>query len=144
MDNSLLKAQTFFKLTGQPCLAEDSGLFIDALNGAPGLYSSRYGTTDQKRIERVLKELGRVKNRKAKFKVVFVYYYAPGKYKVFTGECPGRIGLRPKGKSGFGYDPIFIPEGYKKTFAELGPAIKNRISHRAQALKKFKEFLENL
>ena len=70
-----------------------------------------------------------------------MYYYADGKYEVFKGECEGRIALRRRGSKGFGYDPIFIPRGYKKTFAELGPAVKNRISHRAEALREFRKFL---
>ncbi len=140
-ENSLLKAEFIFKLTGKPSLADDSGLFVDGLNGAPGIYSSRYGRNDKKRIERVLKELKGNKNRKACFKAVFVYYYAPDKYEAFEGECEGMIADKPRGNAGFGYDPIFIPEGYKKTFAELGPEIKNRISHRAKALKKLKRYL---
>lgn len=142
LENSLLKAQFFYKIIKKPCLAEDSGLFIDKLNGAPGIYSSRYGKTDQERIERILNELGNKKNRQARFKVVFVYYYAPGRYEVFTGDCIGRIAYEPKGKDGFGYDPIFIPKGFNKTFAELGFKIKNLISHRAKALRKFKRYIK--
>lgn len=85
--------------------------------------------------------MGAEKKRAAAFKVVFVYYYGPGRYEVFEGECPGRIAWAPKGNHGFGYDPIFIPRGYRKTFAELGPAVKNRVSHRAVALKKVRKYL---
>lgn len=141
LENSLLKAEFIHRITKLPALADDSGLFIDRLNGAPGVLSARYGVNDEKRIERVLREMGNSRNRRAKFCAVFVYYYGPNKYEVFEGEIEGRITNEPKGESGFGYDPIFIPKGYKKTFAELGPEIKNRISHRARALKKFKEFL---
>jgi len=141
LENSLLKAEVIYRFTNKPSLADDSGLFIEKLNGAPGVFSSKYGSNDKKRIERVLTELGNTKNRKAKFCAVFVYYYAPKKYAVFEGKIEGKITDVPRGTSGFGYDPIFIPHGYKKTFAELGPEIKNRISHRAKALKKFKKYL---
>lgn len=140
-ENGLLKAEFTFKITGKPSLADDSGLFIDALQGEPGTYSSRYAKNDKARIIKVLQKLGTLKNRTAKFKAVFVYYYAANEYKIFEGECPGRIAYEPRGTNGFGYDPIFIPKGYKKTFAELGPKIKNRLSHRAKALNKFKKYL---
>lgn len=143
LENSLLKAEFIYRITNKPCLADDSGLFVEKLNGAPGVFSSRYGMNDEKRISRVLKELGYSRNRKAEFRAVFVYYYAPKKYAVFEGKVEGRITYSPRGTNGFGYDPIFIPRGYKKTFAELGPEIKNRISHRAKALKKFKRYLGN-
>jgi len=141
LENSLLKAEFTHRIIRLPSLADDSGLFVEELNGAPGVLSSRYEVNDEKRIERVLKELGKAKNRKAWFRAVFVYYYDIKKYKIFEGEIEGRIACEPRGEWGFGYDPIFIPKGYKKTFAELGPWVKNRISHRAMALKKFKKFL---
>ncbi len=144
LENSLLKAEFVFKTTIKPSLADDSGLFIDALHGAPGVFSSRYGANDKERIQRVLCELGATKNRKAKFCAVFVYFYAPHKYAVFRGEIHGRISFAPRGENGFGYDPIFIPYGYKRTFAELGPELKNRISHRAKALMKFKKYLKTV
>lgn len=143
-ENSLLKAEIIYRFTNKPSLADDSGLFIDKLNGAPGVFSSRYGKNDKERINRVLTELGNTKERRAKFCAVFVYYYGPRNYAVFEGEIKGRITFEPKGENGFGYDPLFIPDGYKKTFAELGPEIKNRISHRAKALKKFKNYLKKL
>lgn len=140
-ENSLIKASFTYKITNQPTLADDSGLFIKALAGRPGIFSSRYGKNNEDRIQRVLDELGAEKKRTAAFKVVFVYYHGPGRYEVFEGECPGRIAWAPKGNHGFGYDPIFIPRGYRKTFAELGPAVKNRVSHRAVALRKFRKYL---
>ncbi|MCX7994495.1 MAG: RdgB/HAM1 family non-canonical purine NTP pyrophosphatase [candidate division WOR-3 bacterium] len=140
LENSLLKAEFVHRITKLPALGEDSGLFVEALNGAPGVLSARYEVNDKKRIERVLRELGNSKNRKAWFRAVIVYYYDIKKYEVFEGEIEGRIAYEPRGESGFGYDPIFIPFGYKETFAELGPVIKNKISHRAKALKKFKKF----
>ncbi len=141
VENSLLKAEFIHRIIRLPALADDSGLFIEELNGAPGVLSSRYEINDAKRIERVLRELGRAKNRRAWFRAVFVYFYDVKKYEIFEGEIEGRITYEPRGELGFGYDPIFVPNGYKKTFAELGPKIKNRISHRAKALKKFKRFL---
>jgi len=141
LQNSVLKAEFAYKLCSIPSLADDSGLFIDALNGEPGVFSSRYARNDNDRIIRVLKNLRNKKVRTATFKAVFVFYYQLNKYEVFEGICPGRIALEPKGKNGFGYDPIFVPKGYNKSFAELGPKVKNRISHRALALKKFKVYL---
>jgi|UniRef100_A0A7C4THN6 XTP/dITP diphosphohydrolase len=141
LENSLLKAEFIYRIVQLPTLAEDSGLFIEKLNGAPGVLSARYEVDDKRKIERVLRELGDSRNRRAWFRSVLVYYYAPKKYAVFEGEIEGRIAYEPRGKYGFGYDPIFIPKGYRKTLAELGPGVKNLISHRAKAVKKFKKFL---
>jgi XTP/dITP diphosphohydrolase len=141
LENSLAKAAFTFKATGQPSLADDSGLFVDALDGEPGVYSSRYGKNDAERINKLLRNLEDEKNRAATFRAVFVYYFAPQKYEVFRGQCSGEIALEPRGAHGFGYDPIFIPQGYTKTFAELGPDVKNKISHRAKALQQFKEYV---
>lgn len=141
LENSFAKAAFAFKLCGKPTLADDSGLFVSSLDGEPGIYSSRYGRNDEERITRLLKNMTGAKNRKAAFRVVFVYYYAPGKYEIFEGECVGRIAGAPRGSEGFGYDPVFIPRGHRTTFAELGPATKNRISHRSNALRKFREYL---
>ncbi len=141
-ENSLAKAAFAYRLSGKPCLADDSGLFIDALHDEPGVRSARYGRTDHARIAKVLRKLESEKNRSAKFKAVFVYYYAPNKYKLFEGECRGSIAHAPRGKSGFGYDPIFIPKGFAKTFAQIGAKTKNRISHRAKALIRFKKFVK--
>jgi XTP/dITP diphosphohydrolase len=140
-ENSLIKASFTYKMTDKPSLADDSGLFVDALDGRPGVKSSRYAPDNDERIEMILSEMTGVRDRTAAFRVVFVYYYAPGRFEVFRGECRGRIALAPKGSHGFGYDPVFIPRGYRKTFAELGPAVKNRISHRAVALRKFKKYI---
>jgi non-canonical purine NTP pyrophosphatase (RdgB/HAM1 family) len=141
LDNSFAKAAFAYRLCGYPSLADDSGLFVDSLSGEPGIYSARYGKTDEERIRRLLANLANEDNRTAAFRVVFVYYFASGKYTIFEGACVGRIARRARGKDGFGYDPVFIPRGYKKTFAELGLSVKNRISHRAEALRKFRKFL---
>jgi len=140
-ENSYAKAIFFYRLYGIPTLADDSGLFVDALDGEPGIYSARYGRTDEERIARLLQNLADKKDRRAAFRVAFVYYYAQGKHEVFEGECVGEIAHEAKGTQGFGYDPIFIPKGCKKTFGELGPATKNRLSHRARALQKFRKYL---
>jgi len=142
-ENSFAKAAFAFKLSQKPSLADDSGLFVDALNGAPGVFSARFGRNDEDRIARLLEEMAGQHNRRAQFKAAFVYYYGTNKYEVFEGECIGEITTEPRGTQGFGYDPIFIPKGFRKTFAELGPKSKNRISHRAKALKKFKKYIEN-
>jgi non-canonical purine NTP pyrophosphatase (RdgB/HAM1 family) len=142
LENSLAKAAFVYQLRGQPTLADDSGLFVDALGGEPGVFSARYGKDDESRIARLLKNLADKKNRKAAFRAVFVYCFGYGRYEAFEGECVGEISHVARGKHGFGYDPVFIPKGYKKTFAEIGPATKNRISHRARALRKFRKFLE--
>ncbi len=140
-ENSLAKAAFTYKISRTPSLADDSGLFVDALDGEPGIYSSRYGKDDNERITRLLKNLENKKNRQALFKAAFVFYYALNTYETFKGECAGTIAYEPRGTEGFGYDPIFIPDGYSKTFAELGMEVKNRISHRAKALAKFKKYL---
>lgn len=143
-ENSLAKARYAFEVTSRPSLADDSGLFVTALDNAPGVFSSRYGKDDTDRINRVLTELSGSHDRRAVFRAVFVYYTAPDRYHIFDGECWGEITHEPRGMHGFGYDPIFVPRGYKRTFAELGQTTKNRISHRARALKKFRRFLDQL
>ena len=137
-ENSVLKATMVSNYTNLPALADDSGLEIDYLGGKPGLYSSRWGKNDRERIERVLKELEGVPElqRRARF-VCVMSLVIPGN-RVFTtqGVCSGKIAFFPQGKSGFGYDPIFIPDGYSFTFSQIGKKIKNKISHRAIALDK--------
>ena len=141
LDNSLTKAIMAFKLTNKPSLADDSGLFVDAIDGEPGVFSARYGSTDQKRIDRLLNSMLGITNRKAVFRAVFVYYYGPNFSEPFEGECHGMITSEPRGNNGFGYDPVFIPKGYTQTFAQMGSELKNQISHRAMALFKFKKFI---
>jgi XTP/dITP diphosphohydrolase len=143
LENSMAKAVFAYKVSSLPALADDSGLFIDALNGEPGIHSARYGSSDEQRIARVLDQLKEKDDRKATFKAVFIFYLGTDDYQSFEGICLGHIAHRPCGKWGFGYDPIFIPEGYTQTFAELGPEVKNQISHRARALKKLKAYLKN-
>jgi non-canonical purine NTP pyrophosphatase (RdgB/HAM1 family) len=142
LENSLAKAAFAYKVARIPALADDSGLFVDNLNGEPGVFSSRYGKDDVHRIARVLQQLETKTNRRASFKAVFVYYYGFDRYETFEGICLGTIAEHARGEKGFGYDPIFIPDGHTKTFAELGSEVKNTISHRARALAKFKAYIK--
>jgi len=187
-ENAGIKALGFAKFAKMTVIADDSGLEIDALGGAPGIHSARYAGTNEKRIERVLREIeekcqvkksnsqhrtsniehrsesinqrSKIKNaddrrpfdyvqgglmtdnRTARF-VCVVALAEPGKViATFRGEVRGRLGYEARGAGGFGYDPIFIPDGYEKTFAELGGEIKDKISHRANALKKLEKYLK--
>ncbi len=176
-ENAVIKALGFAKFADLTVIADDSGLEIKALDGAPGIYSARYAETNDKRIERVLRELEResrrngetekrrsnpIRNnefpnwplttndlrlitpddRTARFVCVIALANPEKIIATFRGEVYGRIGYEPKGSGGFGYDPVFIPDGYDETFAELGAATKDKISHRANALKKLDEYLK--
>ena len=142
-ENALQKAkfiQDKFKVS---CFAEDAGLEVFDLNMAPGIYSARYAGLDRSDINNnalLLENLEGKTDRRARFKAVIALCIA-NKYWFFEGVVNGTIALSPSGNNGFGYDPIFIPDGYEKSFAELGSDVKNIISHRAKALEKFKEFL---
>ena len=146
-ENAILKAETINKLSGKPVIADDSGLEIDYLNGEPGVYSHRYAgenATDEDRINKVLSLLKDVEEEKrtARFRTVLCYIDENGKRHIFEGIAEGKIGFKPQGNNGFGYDPIFISET-GKTFAEFTREEKNKISHRGRAIAKFIEFLEN-
>lgn len=144
-ENSAIKASTIFSFCQKNVFAEDTGLFIETLQGEPGVYSARYAgePTDSKRnIEKVLKKLGNNPNRSAYFKTVITLIIQNKTFQ-FEGICPGKIAYIPTGNKGFGYDPIFIPNGYEQSFAELPAEIKNRISHRKLAFDKFICFLKN-
>ena len=147
-ENSALKAVTIAKLTGVVCIADDSGLCVNALDGRPGVYSARYAPNRDfdKAIDMLLQEIEASKNkdRSAYFACVLALGYPDGTYKSFEGRVDGLISYDRKGNSGFGFDPIFIPLGYDKTFAELGSEIKNKISHRGRALEKFTAYLKTL
>ncbi len=142
-ENALKKATVVAKFTGKLSVADDSGLEVKALDGRPGIYSSRFAgknvtyKDNNRKLLRLLKDTP-LSRRKARF-VCSVAIVAPqGRTLFVQGTCQGTIGFTPKGKSGFGFDPLFMPRGYKKSFAELGPGIKNRLSHRAKAFKKAK------
>ncbi|MGK6341716.1 RdgB/HAM1 family non-canonical purine NTP pyrophosphatase [Chryseobacterium sp. DT-3] len=141
--NALIKAKYCFEKTGIPSLGDDSGLAVEALDGRPGIFSARYaGDHDfAKNIEKVLSELEGQENRKAYFITVLCYYDENGA-RYFEGKVHGNLLTENKGHKGFGYDPIFVPEGHDRTFAEMNPEDKNKISHRKQALDLFMDFLK--
>lgn len=146
-ENSFKKADEIMKLCGKITLADDSGLMVDYLGGAPGVYSARFAGedgNDEKNNEKLLKLLDGVpaKGRTAKFVSVITMVYPDGTVLSARGECPGRIITVPTGDGGFGYDPLFVPDGYEKTFAQLTPEEKNAISHRAAALTELEKLLE--
>ncbi|MBS1491880.1 MAG: RdgB/HAM1 family non-canonical purine NTP pyrophosphatase [Bacteroidetes bacterium] len=145
-ENSLLKAKTIFEKFNVATLADDTGLFVDALNGQPGVYSARYAgenATYKDNCDKLLLNLKDVDgiNRTAKFESVQCLYINETEHYFFKGIVEGKIIKQAKGDNGFGYDPLFIPKGFAKTYAEMGDEKKNDISHRALALKKFKKFL---
>ena len=145
-ENSLKKAKAIMKATGKLTVADDSGLMVDYLGGAPGVYSARFAgeeCDDEKNNEKLLKHLEGLpaEDRKAKFVSVITLMFPDGNTIVARGECPGRIIETPTGENGFGYDPLFVPDGLSKTFAQLSDKEKNSISHRARALEKLEEIL---
>ena len=145
-ENSLIKAQEIFKKHGLPTIADDSGLEVDTLNGEPGVYSARYAgpeKSDQNNLKKLLANLEGSKERGAQFKTVITYFDQSG-YHQFEGIVRGNITLERKGEGGFGYDPIFIPEGREVTFAEMSASEKNKISHRGLATQKLLEFLSSI
>ncbi|MCA4809411.1 RdgB/HAM1 family non-canonical purine NTP pyrophosphatase [Empedobacter falsenii] len=144
-ENALLKAKTIFNKTGKNVFADDSGLVIEALDGAPGVYSARYAGTgkDEDNIAKALKELDGKTNRKAYFISIFCLILN-GKEYFFEGRVNGTIATEIMGNNGFGYDPIFIPDGFSKSFAQMTPEEKNAISHRGKAIEKLNDFLTNL
>lgn len=144
-ENALLKAKTIFNKTGKNVFADDSGLVIEALDGAPGVYSARYAGTgkDEDNIAKALKELDGKTNRKAYFISIFCLILN-GKEYFFEGRVNGTIATEIMGDNGFGYDPIFIPDGFSKSFAQMTPEEKNAISHRGKAIGKLNNFLTNL
>ncbi|MEA5620447.1 RdgB/HAM1 family non-canonical purine NTP pyrophosphatase [Cronbergia sp. UHCC 0137] len=143
-ENACLKASEVAKATGKWAIADDSGLAVDALNGAPGVYSARYGNTDTERITRLLKELGNTENRQAQFLCAVAVANPQGEI-VFQSEgiCRGEILYAPSGTGGFGYDPIFYVSEKKLTFAQMSPDLKKSISHRGNALKNVLVFLSS-
>lgn len=160
--NAMQKAEYVFQNYGLSCFADDTGLEVDALNGAPGVLSARYaggeGHDSEANMQKLLRELGENNNRRARFRTVIALILKRGEekeereerksdsadvvIKEFEGIVNGSITYEKSGKEGFGYDPIFQPDGYNQTFAELGMDIKNHISHRARAVKKLADFLK--
>jgi XTP/dITP diphosphohydrolase len=137
-ENAAKKASVISQYTGHLTLADDAGLEVNALNGAPGVNSKRWvgeNATDADRIAGLLEALEDVADRRARFVAAIAIVHPDTAPEVVVGICEGRITRTPSGQSGFGYDPIFVPDGYEQTFAELGEKIKNQISHRAKALQ---------
>ena len=141
--NAHLKAEYIYTHYGLDCFADDTGLEVEALDGAPGVYSARYagdGHDSQANMQKLLKEMEEKNNRKAQFRTV-ISLIEKGEERRFEGVVKGEITMERRGDSGFGYDPIFQPEGFDETFAELGSEIKNKISHRAKAVEALCNYL---
>jgi XTP/dITP diphosphohydrolase len=159
LENAIKKATSYAKFYKLPVITEDSGLEVDALNGLPGIYSARFFdielgkevlkeipenlSKDEKNNLKLLRLLENQTNRKARYKTALVFYNFD--YGIWTeGVCEGQIAYKPEGNQGFGYDPIFVPEGYNKTMAQLTPEEKNKISHRGKAVSKLVEILKKV
>ncbi|MFN3952267.1 MAG: RdgB/HAM1 family non-canonical purine NTP pyrophosphatase [Thermaurantimonas sp.] len=145
-ENAILKAKFLINLGYNTVLADDTGLEVEALGGAPGVYSARYAGPEanaSKNIEKVLTALSGKEQRQARFVTVLCFIRGT-EISIFRGEVHGVIAKKPEGHYGFGYDPIFIPEGFNKTFAQMNPEEKNSISHRKRALEKFIDHLQNV
>ncbi len=141
--NAHLKSEYVYNHYGLDCFADDTGLEVEALDGAPGVYSARYagdGHDSQANMQKLLKEMEEKNNRKAQFRTV-ISLIEKGEEKLFEGIVRGEITREKRGNSGFGYDPVFQPEGFDETFAELGSEIKNKISHRAKAVEALCNYL---
>ena len=144
--NALKKARELGDYVGLPAIADDSGLVVEALNGRPGVYSARFAgeeATDEENNNKLLDLLAEVppEQRQAHFTCAMAFVTPAGEEEIVIGKCQGQIAAQPKGEAGFGYDPLFIPEGYEASFAQLGSEIKNKISHRGRALEKMEQVL---
>lgn len=144
-ENAYIKARAAAQARHIPCIADDSGLCVDAIGGKPGVYTARYAPNRNFDLgmDKLLKELNDTnpQNRAAHFSCVIVIAYPDGAYKAFEGRIDGNIATQKTGEAGFGYDPIFIPTGYTRSFAEFSSEEKNKISHRGRALQKFIDFI---
>jgi XTP/dITP diphosphohydrolase len=144
--NSLQKAEFVFKKYNVPCFADDTGLEVEALNGEPGVFSARYAgqhKNSDDNIDLLLNKLGTKRNRTARFRTVITLLGLDEGPRYFEGVVDGTITIKRKGTFGFGYDPVFIPDGFKKTYAEMSLQEKSALSHRAIAVKKLGEYLKN-
>ena len=142
--NAMQKAEYIYRNYGLDCFADDTGLEVEALEGDPGVYSARYAGdshNSEANMQKLLQNMQGIANRKAQFRTV-ICLIMDGKRHLFEGICKGEIIKEKRGSAGFGYDPIFVPEGHEKTFAELGNDIKNRISHRAKAVEMLCKYLK--
>ncbi|MFM8432049.1 MAG: RdgB/HAM1 family non-canonical purine NTP pyrophosphatase [Bacteroidota bacterium] len=143
--NSLQKARYVYEKFGLPCFSDDTGLEVDALSGAPGVYSARYAgpnATSAQNLSRLLREMTDVYDRKAKFRTV-ISLLGIGDLEIFSGAVDGTLLDSPRGDDGFGYDPVFVPVGYRLTFSEMAPHIKNSLRHRGIALRLMTDWLQN-
>jgi XTP/dITP diphosphohydrolase len=143
--NAIQKAEYVYQKFGKDCFADDTGLMVDELNGAPGVYSARYAgeqKNSEDNMKLLLEKLANSSNRRAKFQTA-ICLILNGEQHIFLGEVEGEITLDKSGEEGFGYDPIFLPHGYKKTFAEMTMDEKNEISHRARAVQQLASFLKD-
>ena len=143
-ENAYIKAKIISKHLNTDTIADDSGLVVKALDGAPGIYSARYAgenASDDQNIEKLLQEMKNKDDREAKFVCCIAFVSPNGEEKYFEGECKGDITNRKIGSGGFGYDPVFYLPEYKRTMAEISPELKNKISHRAKALQKLLEHI---
>ena len=141
--NALQKARFLYDRTGESCFADDTGLEVDALNGAPGVYSARYAGEAKNSLDNMallLKNMSGIQHRKARFRTV-IALILDGKEYLFEGVVNGTIAEEPRGTAGFGYDPLFVPDGYSTTFAEMDSEAKNAISHRGRAVENLAAFL---
>lgn len=144
--NAAQKARYIHDKYGYDCFADDSGLEVEALHGRPGVYSARYAGSNSSsaaNVTKLLSELNLEENRKAKFRTVIALMIGE-ETSYFEGEIKGEITLRERGNNGFGYDPVFVPEGFHITFAEMAPELKNKISHRAIAVKSLADYLKSI
>lgn len=145
LENACLKASQVARAVGQWAIADDSGLMVDALNGAPGLYSARYGSSDQHRVERLLSELKDATNRAAQFVCAIAVAQPDGAIALQAeGICRGEITHNPRGEGGFGYDPVFYVPEHQMTFSQMAPELKHQISHRGRAFEILLPQLETL
>lgn len=145
MENAILKATQVAQSIGEWAIADDSGLMVESLDGAPGLYSARYGNTDEERINRLLNELQGYTNRQAKFVCAIAISNPQGEVKIKTeGVCHGEILRKPRGEGGFGYDPIFFVPEVTQTFAEMPPQLKRKLSHRGKAFEQLLPLLDQI
>jgi XTP/dITP diphosphohydrolase len=146
VDNALQKARYVYEKCGIPCFADDTGLEVDALGGAPGVYSARYaGEQKDSKLNMLLllENMNGKTNRNARFRTIIAYIDENAEGHIFEGEIRGKIIEQMAGENGFGYDPIFVPEGHEQTFAQLSSETKNTISHRARAMEKFLSYINN-
>ena len=141
-ENASLKAAAVSRYCDAAAFADDSGLEVAALDGRPGVYSARYAENDPARRRKLLAELAGVEDRRARFVCVIAIAFNGEVVETFDGEVRGKILTEERGEGGFGYDPLFVPEGYEQTFGEMPQELKNRISHRAAAFRKAMEFIE--